>query len=208
MVKAFNEKGGSTYNTKGVKAKPSVSVPKVKAKSSGYNAVTVSWNKVAGANGYRIYRWNGKKWTQIKEIKKGNTLSCKITGLTCGTTYKYTVKAYRKVDGKRKFSGYSSGVSVKVIPSTPKVKAVASGKKTVKISWGKVTGASGYYVYRWNGKKWTKIKTISNGRTFSYKNSGLKKGKKYKYTVAAYRTVNKKKVVSAYNKTGVTVKVK
>ena len=43
------------------------------------------------------------------------------------------------------------------------------------------------------------VKTIKKGATVSWKNTKLKKGKKYYYKVKAYRVVNKKNVYSSYS---------
>ena len=61
-----------------------------------------------------------------------------------------------------------------------------SGKP--KLSWGKVTGADKYYVYRsTNGKDYTiLIKTTKTSVT----NTGAKKGTKYYYKVKAIYSAN------------------
>ena len=76
-----------------------------------------------------------------------------------------------------------------------------SASKTAKITWEKVSGASGYEIYSATSKngKYKKVMTIKKGGTVSYKNTKLKKGKTYYYKVRAYRTVNGKKVYGAYS---------
>lgn len=73
-----------------------------------------------------------------------------------------------------------------------KVKAVG-GNKSVKISWSKVKGASGYMVYGAQcGKKMKLLKTLSSSKK-SYKAAKLKKGTYYKYMVVAYKVIYKEK---------------
>ncbi|WP_455538673.1 hypothetical protein [Terrisporobacter sp.] len=66
---------------------------------------------------------------------------------------------------------------------------------------GKISGASGYEVYRATSKsgKYSKIKTITKNSTVSYINSSLTKNKTYYYKVISYRTVSGKKIYSSYS---------
>ncbi len=73
-----------------------------------------------------------------------------------------------------------------------KVKATG-GNKSVKISWSKVKGASGYMVYGAQcGKKMKLLKSLPASKK-SYKAAKLKKGKYYKYMVVAYKVIYKEK---------------
>jgi hypothetical protein len=74
------------------------------------------------------------------------------------------------------------------------LKSATAGKKQVKLSWKKVSGASGYYVYRSTSKsgKYTKIATIKKGSTVTYTNKNLKSKQTYYYKVIAYKTANGK----------------
>ena len=60
---------------------------------------------------------------------------------------------------------------------------------SVTVKWTKVSGASGYAIYRKNNKtgKYEKIATVSASK-LSYKNTGLKKKTTYSYKVRAYKT--------------------
>lgn len=80
------------------------------------------------------------------------------------------------------------------------LKATSSSKKAVKLSWAKVKGAKGYYIYGAKcGNSLKKIKTVSSGTTkFTVKK--LKKGTYYKYLVMAYKTQNGKKVTASMSK--------
>lgn len=126
-----------------------------------------------------------------------------------GTTYYYTVKAYRTVNGSRVWSSYvKAGISGKAIPATPSVSLSSTSTGKVKVFWNKISGASGYAVYRKNltTGKWERIKNITSASTLSYTASGTS-GKNVYYTVRAYRTVNGTNVYSKY-KTNVYIKVK
>ena len=74
--------------------------------------------------------------------------------------------------------------------------------KTIQLTWKKVAGADGYEICRKvsGSKKYTLIKTISNGSTTSYNDSSsqLKLGTTYEYRARAYRIVEGKKVYGSY----------
>ena len=187
-----------------------LSKPTVKASSSSYNSNKLSWNKVTGASGYEVLRATSKTGTykSVKTITSGSTVSYTDKSLATGTTYYYKVRAYRTVDKKKVYSSYSSVVSAKPVLKTPSVK-LTSGSKKATIKWEKISGASGYEVYRATSKsgKYSKIKTITKNSTVSYVNSSLTKNKTYYYKVRAYRTVNGKKIYSSYS-VAKSVKVK
>lgn len=175
-------------------------VNNVKAASAGYNSVKLSWDKLNNATGYKIYRAEKKdgSYKCIKTISDKDTTTYTDKKLTCGKKYYYKVAPYKSSAVGKK----SSAVSAKPSLAKPKsVAATAKGSKTVNISWKKVSGASGYEVYRADSKKGTykKVATTKKGSTVSYKNKKLKKGTTYYYKVRAYRTVGKKKVYSSYS---------
>lgn len=189
----------SAKTGKAVPAKPTIST-----KTAGYNSVTVSWKKVAGATGYVIYcsTSSAGTYSAVKTITSGSTIKYKNTGLTSGKTYYYKVRAYRTVKGTRIYSGYSSSKSGKPIPATTKISSIKnSTAKTLQLKWSKVAGATGYEIYRATSMKGTykKIKTITKGTEVTYRNTGLVKGKMYYYKIRAYRTVNGKKVYGNYS---------
>ncbi|WP_066389764.1 S8 family serine peptidase [Neobacillus mesonae] len=174
---------------------------KVKAASADYNKLTVSWAKVTGASSYDVYRATSKtgKYTKAATVK-GTSYS--NSGLTTGTTYYYKVVANGTVDGVKLASPYSSVVSGKPALKTPTgVKAAKASSTSVKVNWSKVNGASGYQVYRATSKagKYSAVKTVTSGKTVSFTNTKLAKGKTYYYKVRAYKTVSSKKVYSSYS---------
>lgn len=189
---------------------PTLSKPTVKVSSNSYNSNKLSWNKVTGSSGYEVLRATSKTGTykSVKTITSGSTVSYTDKSLATGTTYYYKVRAYKTVDKKKVYSSYSSVVSAKPVLKTPSVK-LTSGSKKATIKWEKISGASGYEVYRATSKsgKYSKIKTITKNSTVSYVNSSLTKNKTYYYKVRAYRTVNGKKIYSSYS-VAKSVKVK
>ncbi len=104
-----NEDVAGRYGA-GKSVKPSLkaaSLSSVRAVSR--SAIRVAWKKVDGASGYEVYRSTSKKgrYTRVKTIAKGGTLSFTDKKLSKNKGYYYRVRAYRKVGGKKVYSAYS-----------------------------------------------------------------------------------------------------
>ena len=104
-------------------------------------------------------------------------------------------------------------VTVKTAAFTPAVpgsfKAVNVKTRSAKLTWKKVTGATGYQVYRSRKKSsgFKRITTIKKNSTVRYTNKKLRKGRTYYYKIRAYRTVNGKTVYGKFT-TVKAVKIK
>lgn len=69
----------------------------------------------------------------------------------------------------------------------------SSSSSAVRIKWNKVSGASGYRIYRQDAEgNWKKIKTITKSNITEYRDSGLNPGTRYRYKVKAYAKKNGK----------------
>lgn len=100
-VKKYSDLSSSRY------AVPSLSTPSIKKLTPGTKKVTVSWNKISGANGYKLYRATSRSGS-YKLVKTTSSTSFRDRSLKKGKKYYYKLKAYRKVDGKLKYSSYSA----------------------------------------------------------------------------------------------------
>lgn len=100
-----------------VSAKCTLAAPSGIRLAAEKGKITVSWNNVSGATGYRIFRstsLNGT-YTRIKGIANGTTDSYADTTTIAGKTYYYKVRAYRKVNESDILSDFSDIVSKKAI---------------------------------------------------------------------------------------------
>lgn len=73
--------------------------PTISGAKGGTNRIRIRWKKVAGANGYTIRRYDGKKYQIIANLAGVDTLQFLQTGLTNNVKYQYKVCAYRTVNG-------------------------------------------------------------------------------------------------------------
>lgn len=168
----------------------------VVSSSSSYSAITVKWNKVEGASGYRVYRSASKSsgYKIIKTITSAQTCSYADKSTTFNKTYYYKVEAYRTENGQTIYGPQSAVRAQKKTVAAPTVTKVSTSANAVKLTWKKVKGASGYIVYRSSSEngKYKKIATVKKASATSYRNTNLSSSKTYYYKVKAYRTVKKK----------------
>lgn len=119
-VKAYSNVNGdqiTSANSATVSIKVSAPTPTtVSAKKSKSKVAQIKWSKSIGAQGYQIYMASSKngKFSEIKTITSGSTLSFKKTGLKSGKTYYFKVRPYITVDGKKVFGEFTKVVSCKV----------------------------------------------------------------------------------------------
>ncbi|MEW9079162.1 DUF4430 domain-containing protein [Terrisporobacter glycolicus] len=170
--------------------------------SATTSLVKLTWDKVPEASGYRIYRYNSKtkSYDHISTVSKNSTTSYTNSKRSSATSYSYKVRAYTTDSGMTYYGNFSDVKKITTKPSTPSIK-LSGGSKKIKVSWNKITNASGYEVYRATSKsgKYSKINTITKGSTLSYTNSKLTKKKTYYYKVRAYKTIDGNKVYSSFS---------
>lgn len=166
---------------------PSVSV------EATVTGVKISWSKVSGAAGYKVYRKvKGGSWVTLKNVS-ASTTSYIDTSAPSGKYLYYTV---RGVNGSSASAYDSRGINYLKTPEVS-LKAASSG---VKVSWDKVSGATSYYVYRkvGNATSWSKIATTSGS---SYTDKNVKSGTTYKYCIKALNSSVQSKAGSTSYKT-------
>lgn len=106
-----------------------VSVPQLKAGEREFDQLTIRWKASDVADGYEIWKYN--KNTK-KYICKARVTADSYTdiNLTASTQYKYRLRLYRDVNGKRQYSPYSKILMVKT--SAPVKAKVTAGTLNVR----------------------------------------------------------------------------
>ena len=139
--------------------------------------VKVTWNKVAGATGYRVYRRAASEssWKYLSAVNTNNFID---SSANSNTYYKYTVRA----TCGNTYSYFNAGSLIKFV-ATPQLTNLLSSTNSVKVQWFGVYGATGYRVYRRGaGESWKLLATVTGT---SYVDTKVVKNKYYKYTVRA-----------------------
>ena len=189
-----NGKTVSGFNSKGWSKKYTATTPKITKLTNTSKGVSVTWNKIAGVYGYRLYQKTSNGWKRIKDT---TATSYTDSAVNANQTKTYTIRCIDK-NGKT-VSGYNSkGWSKKYTAATPKITKLTNRSKGVSVTWNKIAGVYGYRLYRkYDGGSWTKVKDTTST---SFTDSGAKKGKKVTYTV---RCIDRKgKTVSGFNSKG------
>ena len=203
---AHSDKGSSYSKSKVVscRVRPA-KVGGVTIKRASYNSLKISWNKVAGATGYRVYRSLSEDGTyeKVGEVKAGKTLAYTDKNLVCGRTYYYHVRAYRTVNNTKYYGLYSDTVCLNTKPAKASwnTSSISYDATSVSLKWKKAAGAAGYQIYRSTEKdgEYKLVKTISKASTTSWKNTGLTKSQRYYYKVRAYRKCDGETIYGAFS---------
>ncbi len=157
----------------------------VKAVSASSTSIKLSWNKVTGAAGYQVWKATAADGTYTA-LGSGSDLSRVSSSLTCGSTYYYKVRAYAEINGKKYYGDYSAVVSVVPKPLAPtNLKVVSASATSLKLTWSKAAGATGYQVWRATSSNGT-YTSIGSFTELSKVSSGLTTGCTYYYKVRAY----------------------
>ncbi len=153
--------------------------------SSTDDAIRVNWNKVDGADGYRIYQYINGSWVSLATVSS-STLTYRISDLNSGTTYKFKVKAYtRDVDGTAQFGVASDTYVTKTDATQVQMTSFSATTTAIRINWAKVDDADGYRIYQYINGSWVTVKTVSSS-TLTYRIDDLKSDTIYKFKVKAY----------------------
>ncbi|MGM9538567.1 MAG: Ig-like domain-containing protein, partial [Candidatus Onthomonas sp.] len=169
--------------------------PVLQSAANIVGGIRVKWSAQPGADSYAIYRKTSSTgWTRLDIV---STSQFDDKTADSGTTYIYTVRA---ISGNRMSDYDHTGVSCLHLSAPSLTGAKASGN-TIQVTWNKVTGATGYLVYRkTSSSNWTRVATLTSGSTVSFKDSSGDPGTTYTYTVRA----TKDSVLSGYDSKGVS----
>ena len=195
LISSFDNKGISgswTAPTPG-----NLATPVLGSATNGTAGITVTWNAVTGADGYRVYRDAGSGWKAIADVTGTSYVDKNVTS---GTSYKYTVRAMKS--GKVASSFDAKGLT-RIFYAVPKLKSATSEGDGIKVTWEAVKGAPMYRVYRkTNGIGSYAEATTTTSTSFYDKKVTL--GNTYTYTVRVISADGKKTSLSAYDATGIS----
>lgn len=141
----INEESVPVFAVTAEAADSKLAAPKNVKAAAGDGNVTLTWNKVKGADAYRVYLYNAetKKYEKYKLVKGTKAT---VTGLENGKTYKFKVAAAVK-SGK----SYKTGTASAAVSAKPKAakKASAGSKLTeVTLKTYELKGTWEYYDFR------------------------------------------------------------
>lgn len=165
-------------------------VSNFKVRRTGDNTLSLSWDNLSGASGYKVFIKNGAKsaFNSIYDVKENSITHVETVA---GSSYYFAVRPYFNVSGKTYVGKLSNTVYNNEYLVPPKnVTATfdaATGK--VKITWDKSPGANGYEVYRSTKKDGPYTKVYENTGT-SFNTSNLVEGTTYYFKIKAINKSN------------------
>ena len=166
------------------------------------STISLSWNAVEGASGYRVFWYNAadQKYHSIKgspeskaPILEPNTVIKNLykyaTALTPGTSYKFKVCAYYGTTTKNEIRGDKSDELV-VTTAPDKVTGLRAkdyADTYIELAWNGVAGANGYIIYRKKSGE-TDYKKIGDtlGGVNVYEDADVTEASTYYYKICAY----------------------
>lgn len=159
------------------------------------NCVELSWKCDSWyVNYYYVYRYNAKKKKYVK-LGTADYGFYRDAKLKSDTVYKYKIIPVVKNE-KKETKGTAAFCEFRTRMVSPETE-ITLLKNSVKIKYTKVKGAEGYIIYRRRWDNFTEeqeIKTIKGSKASSYTDKTINPNGTYQYTVAAYKTVNGKKI--------------
>ena len=184
-----------------LKAAKAAAKPVITKATVEMKGVHLYWDAVDGADGYVVYRV--EKSGALTELGTA-TGTDYLDQLKTTGTYKYVVKT---CIGDM-ISDPSATKSASFVP-TPTIASRSNTSSGIKLTWYKITGATGYAIYRWdedtNGA-WERVATIESADTLSWidTESRLHNGTVFHYTIRALGGEDRK-ILSGCDKTGRTM---
>lgn len=155
-------------------------------RTKSFKIVKCSASKLTYKLSKTKYTYNGKKCKPSVTVYNGKTkLSKKKYKVTYSSNVKPgTAKVKVTLTDKKHYTG-SKTVSYTIAPSKPVISKIAKADAGVTITWKKVTGVDGYYLYKKAGNG--SYKQIKKTTALSYKDTAAKIGGSYTYYVVAYK---------------------
>lgn len=181
----------------------------LKVSKATTSSLTLKWNKITGAKGYKIFRYHTskKKYELVATVSSGKTSytlkrlkGTKGNKLTSGTAYKLRVAAYEIVKGATVYKKTET-LQTATKPAKAALKLTGKSGTKIKLTWKKIKGSNGYEIYMSTKKKsgYQKIKTLTSGKKVSYTKTKLKKKTTYYFKVRAFKKVGTQKIYGAFS---------
>ena len=161
---------------------PKCAAPKnFKVSKQTKDSCVLAWDKVSGANGYKVYEYIDNKY-ELVDVTKDTKLA--IDELDMLKVYKYRVWPYRTFEGKDHLGVASSLLTVDLLEKPSGFKVTGYTDNSVSMTWKTLSGADKYevYVYSSATKAYKKYKTVTKSNCTV---SGLKKNTYYYVKVRA-----------------------
>lgn len=187
---------GTTYTVRVVAANPSgetatpemqipmpvcpPATPLASASATSMTDITVSWNAVENAVGYRVEMLQGEAWVVVAQNVSATSYT--VSNLACGTAYNFRVAAFNTSGEATSQTAYAETlVCPPTAPTDINVNAGGGNANSAAFVWTMQTNTT-YRVEQWDGSVWTTVVSNAQG---SFDMSNLACGTTYTFRVVA-----------------------
>ena len=192
------DKNGNTvsgFYSKGWSKKYTPVAPTISKLDNTSGGIKLSWNKIAGVYGYRLYyKTSSGGWKRFKDT---TATSFTDSGVSPNRTETYTIRCIDR-NGNTVSGFNSNGWSIKYTPVAPTISKLENTSGGIKLTWNKIAGVYGYRLYyRPASGGWKRFKDTT---ATTYTDAAVKSGRTETYTI---RCIDKNgNTVSGYNSKG------
>ena len=201
-VRAYIKKNGKKYFGKYSQIVSASTVPdqvrNVKITGQNNSTISLSWNKVSRATGYKVYIYNSYNKKNEYKFTTSNTKGT-ITGLGSAKSYNIKVKAYKKVNSIKYNGEYSKLIQGKTTPSKiVGLKTYDYSLNSISLSWNQLSNETTYRIYMYNKSKGIYEK-VGETKSHYFKVTGLNAASEYNFKVRAFIKINGNKYFGDYS---------
>ena len=185
----------SSFNSNGWSKKYTPVAPTISKLENTSGGIKISWNKIAGVYGYRLYyKPASGGWKRFKDT---TATSFTDSGVSPNRTETYTIRCIDK-NGNTVSGFNSNGWSKKYTPAAPTISKLENTSGGIKISWNKIAGVYGYRLYyKTSSGGWKRFKDTT---ATSFTDSGVSPNRTETYTI---RCIDKNgNTISGFNSNG------
>ena len=175
------DKNGNTvsgFNSNGWSKKYTPVAPTISKLENTSGGIKISWNKIAGVYGYRLYyKTSSGGWKRFKDT---TATSFTDSGVSPNRTETYTIRCIDK-NGNTVSGFYSKGWSMTYTPVAPTITRLSNTSKGVSVTWNKIAGVYGYRLYyKTSSGGWKRFKDTT---ATSFTDSGVSPNRTETYTI-------------------------
>ncbi|MFI3140732.1 MAG: fibronectin type III domain-containing protein [Clostridia bacterium] len=188
-VKAYGKDGSTTVwgeASEAYYASTKTEQAVITSSSSTCDEITITWNAISGADGYRVYMLINGTYTSLETISSSQT-SYTISGLDYDSQYSFKVNTYvRNDDGVAYFLDASEAFYANTKDTQVQMTTYTRTYDAIRVNWEEVSVADGYRVFVLVDNEWVKLATLYGSDTTTYRASGFENSTEYCFQVIAF----------------------
>jgi uncharacterized repeat protein (TIGR02543 family) len=164
------------------------------ARTQTYNSIRLTWNTVAGADGYEVQRSLSTSSTSFLPVTEVTEGAYTDEGLDTNKTYYYKVRPYDETEGGKVYGPVCTYKYARTAWPSITLTARTQTYNSIRLTWNTVAGADGYEVQRSLSTSTTSFLPVTEVTEGAYTDEGLDTNKTYYYKVRPFDEIEGVKV--------------